>query len=293
MAAKINYGRIKTLSELIGKLGLKTIYSIEDKDKQLEAMKKLYAETKHVGYVCLLAISNALISYRLSVKGEEYWLAFSRELSKTNPSLRYALKNIVSFLKESSLNVVNLEQKISRLRKLYSTNIVRIVFNSPEAYAKNITMLWKDLSKALNADPKSKTIVFSIKMFYYAYYASTGKRIKLPMEIPIPVDFRISTITLTSGLLTLNSQMTHANKVKLLLSRYSDIVRSVWKEIGERTNIPPLNLDALIWVFGKHVSFRCSKERIINKTLDYLQELFEKEPNVLVKRLVYEFFKYY
>jgi len=254
MVVKINYERIRTLSDLIGKLGLKTIYNIEDKDKQLEAMRRLYAETKHVGYVCLLAISNALISYRLSVKGEKYWLEFSKELSKTNPSLRYALKNIVSFLKESKLNVINIEQKISRLRKLYSTNIVYVVFNSPKTYAENITMLWRDLSNVLNANPESKTIVFSIKMFYYAYYASTGERIKLPMEIPIPVDFRISTITLTSGLLTISSQISFANKVKLLLNKYSDIVRMVWKEVGENSNIPPLNLDALIWVFGRHIS---------------------------------------
>lgn len=292
MAAKINYERVEVLSELIGKLGLETIYFIEEKDKQLEAMRNLYAKTGHVGYVCLLAVSNALISYKLSVKGEEYWLTFSKELSKTKPSLNYALENIVRFLRKHRLNVINLEQKINRLRRLYSSNIVHKIFNNPEAYARNIVKLWKDISEALHTDPKSKTIVFSIKMFYYAYYASTDIRIRLPMEIPIPVDFRVSIISLTSGLLQFKRSMMFSDKVKLLLSKYGDAVREAWNEVSERANVPPLNLDALIWVFGRNVTLQCSKENIVHKTFEHLRELFDREPDTLMKKLVYEFFKY-
>ena len=292
MAAEISYERVETLSELIGKLGLETIYFIEEKDKQLEAMRQLYAGTGHVGYVCLLAVSNALISYRLSVKGEEYWLTFSKELSKTKPSLNNALENIVRFLRKHRLNVVNLSQKTNRLKKLYSTNVVHVIFNNPEIYAKNIVSLWKDIGRVLHANPRSKTIVFSIKMFYYAYYASTGSRIKLPMEIPLPVDFRISTITLTSGLMRFRQPITLADKVKLLLSRYSDVVREIWSKISIKSNIPPLNLDALIWVFGRNISLQCTRKEIIHRTLEYLRELLGREPNALIKNLIYEFFKY-
>ena len=98
MAIKVNLERIEELSNLISSIGIKTIYYIEDHDNQFEAMKILYSGTKHAGYVCLLAVSNALISYRLSMKGEDYWLLFAKYFSKTPPSFFKALDNIINFL---------------------------------------------------------------------------------------------------------------------------------------------------------------------------------------------------
>ncbi len=292
MAIKVSLERIEKLSDLIRSIGIKTIYYIEDHDKQFEAMKILHSRTKHTGYVCLLAVSNALISYRLSMKGEDYWLLFAKYFSKTHPNFFKALDNIVNFLNTYKVNRILLKQKISRLRKFYESRISRTLFEKPWYYSKDITKLWRELARNLNTSPRRKTIVFSVKMFYYAYYASTGVRISLPYEIPIPVDFRVALISLTSGLISINSRNLR-EKANLLLAKYDETVRDVWKIISQKTNIPPLNLDALVWVLGKYVSTRCNKNLIVSRTINYLEEeVFKKNLSKLMNTLVYEFFKY-
>lgn len=67
-------------------------------------------------------------------------------------------------------------------------------------YLGDLVSLWRLLSKVTNTRGDEKTIVFAVKMAYYVGRAC-GLDVSAPMEIPIPVDYRVTVITICSGLM--------------------------------------------------------------------------------------------
>jgi len=106
---------------------------------------------------------------------------------------------------------------------------------------KDYINLWKITYKILGTKPERKTVVFSIKMAYYGLRALYELVPQLPMEIPIPVDVRIAKITYKAGLI-------EGAKDWQELYRKPTIVINLWNIVANRTGIPPLHLDSLLWM---------------------------------------------
>lgn len=237
-------------------------------DPQFKAVKRLCS-------VCypytapLLASLNALVSYRLNCRGEEYWREFADFTidyckSKTINTLSECVKVIIEFLSKSQCNTLFRRSKINRLLSVIrhgdvdAVYVWRLFSKNPENYR-----VW--LSKRLNANPNAKTIVFAIKMYYYGCRACLDADLILPYSIPIPVDKRIALISYTSRVISCTHNC--SNPVNTILKR-PGIVRRVWSSIAELCRVPPLHLDCLLWTIGGYVSK--SKHVDVNRVVEEL-----------------------
>jgi DNA-(apurinic or apyrimidinic site) lyase len=119
-------------------------------------------------------------------------------------------------------------------------------------------------------------------MLYYAKKA-LGERVEVPMEIPIPVDGRVALVTYLSGALIVEGVSTSREA----LLRYSDTIRNVWSKVARLSGVPPLNLDAMIWYFGKY-AYMGSRSKVLEKAFSELKNLFSRdEVEMLVDNLFY------
>lgn len=239
-------------------LGIEGVSIFEDIDPQYQAVK--YAlencDEKLTSYAFYI---NALLAYRLRVSGEEFWSDFAEYLNRNCKNIEnfYQLVDLVGNF-TSKFNNYAYDQKIKRLNRLrYCMDITDTIDRG------DVQELAKRTAECLNSSAESKTIVFSVKMVYYVHKAR-GRRIILPFELPIPVDKRVAFITYTSGLIDSN-----VDDVVSLLFRKPDVVRKVWLMVSLKSNIPSLNIDAVIWYFGKFSRYRDVSEilKLIDKTL--------------------------
>jgi len=289
----VNENRLKKIAEIIRDIGLKTVYVIEDNDPQLKALKVIYEKTGHIGYACLLAVANALISYKLAVKGEKYWTEFSKYMARTSPEYKRVFENIKEFLVKTKLNVFALNSKVSRLGKFLKSPIAAEIYTRPQLYKRDLEKLRHSIAKAISADPDAKTIVFSVKMFYYAYYSSTGERPMVPYTIPLPVDIRIATLTISSGIMDVLGVERLRNKALYLLGRKTNNIRKVWFEVSSLSGIPSLNIDSLLWPIGVFITKNIPQNILIHKTLEYMKDMVKNGRVHVVENLILELLKYH
>lgn len=289
----VNENRLEKVAKIIKDIGLKTVYAIEDEDPQLKALKTIYEKTGHIGYVCLLAVANALISYKLTVKGEKYWSEFSKHMAATSPEYKRVFENIKEFLVKTKLNVFAKNSKVKRLTKFLKSPIATEIYVRPQLYRQDLERLRYGIAKATNANPNAKTIVFSVKMFYYAYYSSTGERPIVPYTIPLPVDIRISTLTISSGIIDVIGVEKLKNKALYLLGRKADDVRRVWFKVSLLSRIPSLNIDSLLWPIGIFTTKNMPHAILLHKTLEYVKNMVKNERIHIIGNLVLELLKNY
>jgi len=141
----------------------------------------------------------------------------------------------------SETNRLLRNQKLSRVKKLIKKGFHRNFFNNFHEYSQNIFKLWKDLASNLGVNPKTKTVTFAIKMFYYTIRIyHKDKALQVPYEIPIPVDLRVFKITQKLGLIT----------TREFSQKNAEQVRRIWQRIAEFSRVPPIHIDVLLWMLG-------------------------------------------
>ncbi|MEM5811437.1 MAG: N-glycosylase/DNA lyase [Candidatus Aenigmatarchaeota archaeon] len=210
--------------------GIEKILELEREDIQFKSIS-LLKEKFDEKTVSKLVMFNSLITYKLVGKGEEHWMFFANYFLKNK-------KDFFQYIKESPFLILNREKRIERIKKVYNYN--------PDI--NDLEKVWIDLSSILKVDKNSKTIVFTIKMLNYVYRIFRNKERILPKNIPIPVDLRVIKLTKLAGLI--NSEKISYKKVQ-----------EIWNEISEKTNIPPLHLDSILWLAGRIV---IHKDKIYN-----------------------------
>jgi len=238
--------RISEIVLLLKKLGLPFLKRLEERDPQFKALSSLKGTCSRI--VPIVACLNALVSYMLTCHGEEYWIEFAnylrQEIVKYNIKDKGCIK--VGNLVDMVVHFVSLSKCNKRFRKLKIVRLRRIV-RRPEAnmlldtefFIKNTTGFWKSLAKLVGAKPESKTILFSIKMYYYGLRSCLELDMTLPHEIPLPVDIRIVKLTKACGLVD-----------RIVNYR---TVQNIWGEISRLSGIPPLHLDVLLWRLGRYI----------------------------------------
>jgi len=217
--------KVEVLKNILMELGIECARIIEEKvDLQFLALKNLHKNLGDDELFIKLVISNSIVSYQLSGKGEQWWLEFSHYFSQ-NPPKEGILRAYFEFLPKSKTNKRILQPKLKRLEKLepfLDTLTVKDLMD----YYRNMVKFRNDLARAMRSKGEAKTIVFAVKMFGYASRIAFGEFIPYPMEIDIPKDFRIE------------------NYTKRLTSQ--DLVK-FWREIALEVNIPPLHIDSILW----------------------------------------------
>ena len=234
---QVNVHRVYAIANALREVRPEAIDAIEFNDPQFKAISRIV--NVYGRKAVALVVANALVSYRLTLTGEEYWTEFADWFTRTRPHVEKAsdvLNAFSSFLSVSKGNRILRVQKLNRLQR--AAKVLESVLIEPDHYL-DLRLLVKELAMSLKAKPFEKTIVFAAKMAYYTFKV-LGCTVRLEEIVVIPVDRRIALLTVTSGLLD-----THP---KNIMSQYRDTAIGAWREIARLSNIPLLRLDAIVWL---------------------------------------------
>ena len=206
-----------TFNQLISELSRFTVEDarrLEEQDRQFIALKNLYRYLEDTELFLKLVVINALLSYQLQMTGENYWEAFSDFFSR-----KPAVEAFPEFLRE--FNKRFLKARLKRFEK--SKRCVDRIFErySVDEIGKNLQILVDELSRCLKQKKTAKTVVFAAKMFMYGYRVVFDRDPEGIEGIDIPLDSRL----------------------KKLLPTVEE-----WRKLAEKLNIPPIHLDALVWI---------------------------------------------
>ncbi len=286
---RVNTSRIEAVARVLKEIGVERILDLETRDPQYIALKDL-ARERDCRTAFLLAVANALISYRLSGYGEDYWTEVSQFFRKHNGSLE---ELFIEFLqKHSRYNRLSITAKTRRLRKFFSSKLYNTLQEQPSKYCNNLYGLVKSLSTTYRQPVNAKTIVFAAKMYSYVCRICHGKSV-VDHRIEIPVDKRITTFTLTSGIVEpIGEQLTRENlrkHVETLMTKHRKLVLETWRKISKETSIPPLQLDTIIWLTTRYINKTNKREAIKEIIKEYgdtippnkLQQLYQESTHAM------------
>ena len=246
-----NIRRAHAIAGVLQRVHPEAIDAIEFNDPQFRAISRIVDVYSHKAIA--LVVANALVSYRLTLAGEEYWLEFADWFTKTRPHIEKVgdvFNAFSNFLAVSKGNRVLRVQKLNRLQR--AARVIENALTQPEHYL-DLKLLVNELAMSLKAKPFEKTIVFAAKMAYYTFRV-LGRNARLEEITMIPIDKRVALLTVTSGLLDADP--------KNIMSRYQDVAIRAWQEVARLSNIPLLRLDAIIWLPAKGLEKLLYKGRI-------------------------------
>jgi len=271
-----NEERISIVAERLKSLGLESALMVEEVDPQFQAVR-LITSKMSFGPALTLIVLNSIISYKLSGRGEDYWNEFALYVSKVSEpkSLIEAVKLMLGFLSVSKINVALRTAKTSRLLRASTARVLEpdIIVRQ----TRNLRKFAKDLALSLRSKWSSKTIVFSIKMICYAYRARYGRALIAPFSIPIPLDSRIAKLSWTSGVVDVEGASLRAwsDVIEALMGK-PRIVQRAWSAVAEKSGIPPLHLDSILWLIGSFVDRRRAREEAVKEACKALSRTTAK-----------------
>ena len=257
---KIDNYRAKEIAEVLKEVfNGNSLNSFVEIDPQYKALKKIYLSTRNKGLTAIITIANSLISYQLSGKGEDYWSEVSNFFSKTKVGdykNLYAL--FTDFLtKYTKYNRIQIRNKLRRLRIFLSSRIIDKLYISPCLYSIDQYPLLKILSQTMKQSMYAKTIVFSVKMYYYIARIICKNTIPDP-RIPMPIDRRVAYMSFTSGLISISNKILLKDLkdiiYRLMQSKYRDNIVKAWFILSKYSSIPCILLDTIVWLMGRYVS---------------------------------------
>ncbi len=219
------------MQELLSKLWNITIedaINSENNDLQFIALKNLYLNMKNKDFYLSLVLINSIICYQLSSTWEEYWNEFSEYFAKNEISNFNNIEKVFfDFLSNSRWNKRLIWVKIKRIEKL---KLFLDEFKSRESYYyDNMRELLLKLSSIMNQKIEAKTMVFAIKMFWYAWRIFSQKISFFPGDIFIPIDSRIT-------------------KLYEIYNTDPNLwIKDFYLILSNKLNIPLLHLDAILW----------------------------------------------
>jgi len=201
---------VDSLVSVLINLSDKDVEELERSDRQFKALEKLYRCLKGRKELFFkLVVVNALMSYQLQMKGENYWEKFAEFFC-----VHKDLDNFEEFLRR--FNKRFLSAKLKRLKRA-----IGCVSQIGLEQVRNAEQLVEELAKCMGQRKDSKTIVFAVKMMNYAVKVAEGEELEELGKIAIPLDSRIRRISKD---------------------------KAFWGKLSEKTGIPQVKLDAIFWI---------------------------------------------
>jgi len=256
--------RVEAVADALSEIPLEAIESLELADPQYHAARLVAEVYGEPGLAWIVA--NALVSYRLTSRGEEYWVEFANRLAEQKPPLSDIVGFFRQFLPSSRGNRMLIAQKLGRLQRALPA--LRRIASNPLEY-RDLTRLVQELSARLGSRPYEKTIVFAAKMAYY-FFKSIGVEVE-GESIPLPVDARIALITSTS-------RIVYESPARIV-ARPENVVKA-WQMVSEKSSIPTIHLDAIIWLPAAGI------DRIVRRDIEKAREKFAKNLHSYLGRAI-------
>lgn len=224
------------LEDFLKEYDIKKAKELEHLDPQFLALQNCRnnIENKDENLFLYLVIQCSIVSYQIAWSGELWRTEFWKKVEKDRNILQDMWKKgqnnsdwRLDFLKNSKNNKRIYNIKKSRIEKL---NKILQTEKDFSKYHNNLENLNKILAKTMWTKIHSKTIVFAIKMFGYAFTIISWKEIQYPIDINIPVDSRIKKI------------------YKLNTNKESEEsqIRKFFADLSQKYNISPLDLDTIL-----------------------------------------------
>ena len=233
----MDFGRAVALGRALSPLGGAALSAIVSRDPQYVAVERIVRVCGARGVS--IVVGNALVSYRLTARGEDYWLELAgyvegRGGSAASVSPVVLLEGFLDRSAGNRLLRVQKKRRLERARSLLEDIAVRY-----DAY-RDLGFLYSRLLSVLGGRGGEKTIVFAVKMAYYAYRA-LGLSVEGVEDIPLPVDRRI-------GLLSVSSGIVRARCLEEVVGRYRSSAIRAWSVVSRVSRIPLVDLDAVLWL---------------------------------------------
>ena len=263
MRVTINYDRVEELSNLLSLIEPSRILVLEEEfDPQFKALKKLSA-TVGRNWASVYALLVSLVSYKLTMKGEEWWDCLASMISRRRsliPPTRLddVLQDVLWFLDNCRGSIIARDAKRRRVQTVFKNakHLLSMLASRPDIIYESAEDIIKSLSRALNVEPWRKTVVFTVKMVYYAVREPGDQRL-LNIDIPIPVDVRVACASYSSMVVEAPNYME--------ITRNPRPAQEAWSIISKKTGIPTINLDTILWLTGwmpRDLSLDDVKERV-------------------------------
>lgn len=245
MKVRLNEERARAVGAALREMGPAPILRLEEFDPQYDAVRSV-VEVLGKGGAMVVTLLTAISTYRLAMRAEDYWMCFSNYLkgkSTSVASVGDAVEAAIGFLKSCPGARIQLDAKIRRVRRAATAamDLLSLLLKDPGRLIEVHGSLVQRLAKGLGQKPNAKTVVFAVKMAYYAY-RERGISEPVPIHIPVPVDVRVACSSYSSGLVDVPS--------------YRDVVRDPspaqegWSIASRVSGIPEIHLDALAWSLG-------------------------------------------
>ncbi len=248
MAYRVVEERVRRVAETLGLLGLEGVLRLEEEgdSQRREALRVAEAAGRGPGAVAGLLV--ALASYRLAMRGEEWWACYGDYMTASlgdAEGLQGVYEEVRRFLLTCKGASIGREAKLRRVSKAFSGARARLeeVYGDPDLLLTSDypSRLLSALMAALSEKRPAKTLVFSVKIAYY-HARRPGELAPLRLEAPIPVDVRVACVTYSSG-------MVEGPGYRGLVSKPEAAWRA-WGEVEMLTGIPMPHLDTVAWLTG-------------------------------------------
>jgi len=274
----INITRVEEVSELLSTIGPYKVLELEEKlDPQFKALKKL-STTLGKGWASVYALLISLISYRLLMKGEDWWeclatLILNRRGSRPPSSLRDVVDDVLWFIDNCRGSSIARDSRKKRVQLVYrsSQELLETLALNPDYFYSNAEIIVKTLARTLGVEEWRKTIVFTAKMVYYAI-RDPGDRKLIDLNIPIPVDVRVACASYSSMVVEAPNYME--------IVRNPRVAQEAWSIVSRRSGIPVLNLDTLLWLTGwtpRDLSLENARKKVEDILLNVVEEHTARE----------------
>ncbi len=235
----IREGRVRAVAAVLKLVPPEAIDAAETKDPQFVAVARI-AEKHRLNAVAIVA-ANALVSYRLSKHGEDYWMDYARFwVERGTPfNVDELIEAVSDFLR--SERVPLLQQKLQRLRR--AKPLLSSLLRSPLRY-RRLDTLYQEATRLMSRGRYQKTAAFAAKMVYYVFQA-LGVRVEGLERIPVPLDRRFAVLTASSGIIPEHPDV--------IYSRLREEAEAAWRTVAELSGHPPARLDTLLWLPARSI----------------------------------------
>lgn len=214
---------------------------VERSDPQYLAVEEL-TRAKGCDQAAVLVIANALVSYQLNVRGEEYWRYFAESIASANGTPESVM---LDFLLSNKYNNRLLQQKVNRVKSFFKTRLYKDLSIDGLKYCTSLEVLRDRLSKELSSSTLSKTVLFAVKMYNYIC-TSCGRDVK--GDVDLPIDLRNAELSIWSCIVRECDNGERACAEKLMREPYRARLTDAWRTVCKESGIPCVKLDALTWL---------------------------------------------
>jgi len=264
----LNRDRAIELGTFLRGFGSDKLVVFEINDPQYKALENLYRELSDCSSLALLTVLNSIVSYQLSITGEDYWWEFSQyqEFKRYSRDPEMLWDSFRRFLLSSRGNTSTRDIKLKRISKLREEEFHIEIYAKFSDYAKDLGSFARRLSEILRQNIYDKTIMFSVKMLYYVARIC-NMRIGGFDEIKIPIDRRVAAVSFTSEIVDV---LDTKYVVEYIMKEKKTALRA-WDIVSETSNIPLIKLDSLIWTMGRYVREKDPVNRVLKDLSNILR----------------------